>query len=134
MSKSKRIELREAYMQGWYQMDIDRLLASTAANFIFDDPAEPAPVTRAHLAQYMLRWDARVRSLQGANEDGAYEWHLTHKSRVDANGLLTDWEWWQIIGIELQGAAVVTTGNNGVLLERITYFDRGIHPFGAQHG
>ena len=127
MSKSKRIELRESYMQGWYQMDIDRLMASTAPDFIFDDPAEPEPVTRAHLAQYMLRWDARVRSLKGANE-----WRLTHESRVDANGLLTDWEWWQIVGIELQGAAVVITGNDGVMLERITYFDRVIHPFGPQ--
>lgn len=127
MSESKRIELRETYMQGWYQMDIDRLLASTAPDFIFDDPAEPEPVTRANLAHYMLRWDARVRALGGGNE-----WRLTHESRVDANGLLTDWEWWQIVGIELQGAAVVVTGNAGVLLERITYFDRGSHPFGPQ--
>jgi len=129
MSKSKRVELRESYMQGWYQMDIDRLMASTAPDFIFDDPAEPEPVTRATLPQYMLRWDARVRNLGGGNE-----WRLTHESRIDANGLLTDWEWWQIVGIDLQGAAVVVTGNHGVQLERITYFDRGVHPFGPQQG
>jgi len=27
---------------------------------------------------------------------------------------------------------VVVTGNAGVMLERITYFDRGSHPFGPQ--
>jgi hypothetical protein len=119
MSKSKRIELRETYMQGWYQMDIDRLLATTASTFIFDDPAEPEPVTRATLADYMQRWDKRVHALGGDNE-----WCLTHRSRIDENGVLTDWEWWQVVGTELQGAAVVITGNDGVKLERITYFDR----------
>jgi hypothetical protein len=37
---------------------------------------------------------------------------------------LTDWEWWELIDSGLQGAALVLTGNAGVLLERITYFDR----------
>ena len=106
-------------MQGWYQMDIDRLLATTAPGFIFDDPAEPEPVSRATLADYMQRWDTRVRALGGDNE-----WCLTHRSRIDENGVLTDWEWWQVVGTELQGAAVVLTGNDGVQLERITYFDR----------
>jgi hypothetical protein len=125
MSKSKRIELREFYMQGWYQMDIDRLLATTASTFIFDDPAEPEPVTRATLADYMQRWDTRVRALGGDND-----WRLTHQSRTDDNGILTDWEWWQIVGTPIQGAAVVLTGNDGVQFERITYFDRDIRHCG----
>jgi len=83
MSKPKRIELRETYMQGWYQMDIDRLLATTAPEFIIDDPAEPEAVTRAKLADYVQRWDIRVRALGGDNE-----WCLTHQSRIDENGLL----------------------------------------------
>ena len=121
MSKLKRIELRESYMQGWYQMDIDMLLASTAPEFIFDDPAEPEAVTRTTLPAYMQRWDSRTRALGGDNQ-----WRLTHESRIDKNGLLTDWEWWELIDSGLQGAALVLTGNAGVLLERITYFDRDI--------
>jgi hypothetical protein len=119
MSKSKRIELRESYMQGWYQMDIEMLLASTAPDFIFDDPAEPEAVTRATLPAYMQRWNRRTRALGGNNQ-----WRLTHESRIDKNGILTDWEWWEVIDSGLQGAALVLTGNAGVLLERITYFDR----------
>ena len=119
MSKSKRIELRENYIQGWYQMDIDRLLATTTADFIFDDPAQPEPVTRATLADYMQHWDTRAGTLGGDNE-----WSLTHLSRIDENGVLTDWEWWQVAGTSIQGAAVVITGDDGVQLERITYFDR----------
>jgi len=119
MSKSKRIELRESYMQGWYQMDIEMLLASTASGFIFDDPAEPESITRATLPAYMQRWDKRTRALGGNNQ-----WRLAHESRIDENGILTDWEWWEVIDSGLQGAALVLTGDTGVLLERITYFDR----------
>ena len=85
MSRKSRIELRETYMQGWYRMDIDRLLGSTAPDFIFDDPAEEAPVARDGLEAYMHRWDARLRALGGNNE-----WQLTHQLRKDENGVPRD--------------------------------------------
>lgn len=119
MSKSSRIELRERYMEGWYRMDLELLLETTSAEFIFDDPVEPQPVTRVTLKDYMLRWDHRTRSAGGNNQ-----WVLTHATRNDIDGVLIDWEWWQVVGTELQGAAIVLTGDSGVSLERITYFDR----------
>jgi len=122
MSKAQRIQLRENYMQGWYLMDIDRLLASTAPDFVFDDPREPAAVNRRALPGYMRRWDARMRALGGANE-----WRLTHRLREDADGILTEWEWWEVVGTGAQGAALILTGDDGVRLERITYFDRVAH-------
>jgi len=127
MSMSSRIELRERYLQGWYQMDTGLLLAVTAADFIFEDPAEPGPVSRAMLPGYLQRWDSRARAAGGNNE-----WALTHETRTDNDGILTDWEWWEVIGTELQGAAVVLTNDSGVFLERITYFDRKMrHPVGS---
>ena len=125
MSAENRLALRESYMQGWYRMDLDLLLDTTADDFVFDDPAEAAPVTRTDLAGYMQRWDQRMRDLGGDNQ-----WQLTHQLRRDENGLLTDWEWWEVIGTGVQGAAVILTGNDGVIFERITYFDRAIrHPW-----
>lgn len=121
MSNSTRIELRENYMQGWYQMDLGRLMSTTAPGFIFDDPVEPEPVTRAELAGYMQRWDTRMRALGGNNK-----WRLSHQMREDRDGVLTDWEWWEVIDTGMQGAAVIVVGDEGVLLERITYFDRGL--------
>ena len=35
---TKRAELRELYIAGWYEMDSEKLLNSTTSNFIFDDP------------------------------------------------------------------------------------------------
>ena len=124
MPMSKRIELRERYIEGWYQMDAGLLLATTSPDFIFDDPAEPAPVTRDGLPDYMQRWDRRAKSAGGDNR-----WVLTHVTRNEVDGILTDWEWWQVPDTDLQGAAIVLTDDSGVLLERITYFDRALrHP------
>lgn len=119
MSAERRIQLREAYMQGWYEMKAENLVAVCAPEFIFDDPVEPEPVTRDMLPAYMQRWDERTRALGGSNQ-----WRLTHEVREDNNGILTHWEWWELLDTSLQGAAIVLTGDDGVILERITYFER----------
>ena len=103
-------------------MDIEQLLASTAPDFVFDDPAEPEPVRRDGLHAYMQRWDARMRALGGDNR-----WQLSHRMREDENDQLTEWEWWEVIGTGAQGSAVIVTTDAGVILERITYFDRGLY-------
>jgi len=121
---SKRSEIRTRYMQGWYNLDADLLLETTSPEFVFDDPVEPEPVTRAMLVDYMHRWDARTRGLGSSNE-----WILSNEVREDNDGILTDWEWWELAGTSLHGAAIVKTSDKGVLFERITYFDRSIrHP------
>jgi hypothetical protein len=118
---SKRNRFRAHYMQGWYELDADLLLESTSPGFIFEDPAEPGPVTRAMLTDYMHRWDARTRALGSTNQ-----WILSNTVRGDKEGVLTDWEWWELAGTELHGAAIVQTSDDGVLSERITYFDRNV--------
>lgn len=113
---SRREDLRAQYIQAWYDMDIESLIRTTRADYQFDDPAEPGPVTRDGLAGYMQRWQAHA---QGKNE-----WVLEHEVRQDMDGILTDWHWWRVIGTDLTGAAVVKTSDDGVFLERICYFKR----------
>lgn len=121
---SKRVELRTRYIQAWYDMNIEELLATTTEDFIFDDPAEPQPVTCAMLEAYMHRWNKKIRA-QGTED----QWKLNHELRQDKDSVLTDWEWWEVLETGLCGAAIVQTGDKGVLFERITYFDRNIrHP------
>ncbi len=122
MSIAERVKLRETYIQGWYQMDAEMLLAAIAEDFIFDDPVEPEPVTRQMLPHYMQRWDQRTRAL-GANN----QWIITNNLRQDKDGMLMEWLWWEVVDTRLQGAAVVLTGNKGVVLERIAYFDRNLN-------
>jgi hypothetical protein len=119
-----RSEIRARYIQGWYKLNPDLLLETTAPEFIFDDPVEAEPVTRGMLTDYMHRWDARTRELGSTNQ-----WILTNEVREDKDGVLTDWEWWELVGSGLQGTAIVLTSDDGVVSERITYFDRSLrHP------
>jgi len=63
----------------------------------------------------MRRWLERV--------GGHNDWRLTHEVRIERDGILTDWEWWELPGAGMSGAAVITVGDAGVLLEQITYFE-----------
>lgn len=116
---SRRFELRARYIEGWYELDAEKLLSSTTDQFIFDDPAEPGPVTREMLPDYMRRWDKKTKAAGATGE-----WILTHEVREDKDSILTDWEWWEVVGTDIGGAAFVKTSDEGVYLERITYFKR----------
>jgi hypothetical protein len=119
VSAKRRIELREKYIRGWYEKDAELLVSVTSADFIFDDPEESTPITRAMMPAYMQRWYQRTEQLGADNR-----WLLSNQVRQDEDGILTDWEWWQLLGTDLQGAAFVLTTDDGVILERITYFSR----------
>jgi len=113
---TKRTELRALHIAGWYEKDAAKLLQATRADYQFDDPAEPAPVTQDGLAGYMLRWDAHA----GGHNNRI----LQDEVRQDKDGILTDWMWWAVVGTDLTGAAVVKTSDKGLFLERIAYFAR----------
>lgn len=116
---TRRLELRERYMAGWYELDADKLVSTVTDDFIFDDPAETALVTKDTLADYMVRWDERTRALGSTNE-----WILSDHDRIDRDGILIDWESWELVGTGLRGLAMVKTCDDGVFLERITYSPR----------
>ena len=118
-----RFEKRKTYMDGWYRLDAGLLLGSTTTDFVFDDPLEPGPVSRDRLEDYMQRWYAWTRKMGGDNR-----WRLCNTLREDRDGILTEWEWWEMPGTPLSGAALVLTRDQGVFLERITYFNREALP------
>ena len=65
-----RFELRARYIEGWYELDAEKLVSAASSDFIFDDPAEALPVNRESLAQYMVggmhELDYWVRQMNGA--------------------------------------------------------------------
>ena len=115
-----RHEHRRCYIEGWYELDAEKLLRSVSDGFVFDDPAEAVPITKSTLAQYVNDWTARVNAAGATGE-----WELSDVVNVDANGVLICWEWWKVVGTTLEGAAVVKTSDQGVFCERIVYFERG---------
>ena len=98
-------------------MDGDKLLSSITEDFVFDDPADPAPITKAELLLYMDVWPERAKAL-----GGTFEFHITDKVVRDEAGVLLEWYWWRLRGIEVIGSAVIKTSDEGVFSERIAYY------------
>ena len=111
--------MRSRYIEEWYELDVDKLVSATSHDYIFDDPAEPTPVNRESLVEYIIRWDERTRLLGLINE-----WYSSDEARQDRDGVLTDWEWWDLKGSGLCGMAMVKTRDDGAFFERMPYFDR----------
>ncbi len=111
-----RFQHRQTYIDGWYELDADKLEASVTEDFFFDDPAMPKLITKASLRQYMHDWDSRVTAAGATGE-----WELSDVVNIDHGDILLCWEWWKVLGTDFEGAAVVKTTDKGVISERIVY-------------
>lgn len=114
---SKRSRLRAQYIEGWETMDADKLVSAVAEGFEFDDPAEPEPVTKSGLVDYMPRWPAKAQAL-GA----AFAFDIVDKVVRDEDSVLLEWYWWRLAGTDVEGAAVIKTTDEGVVFERLAYY------------
>ena len=114
---SKRSDLRTQYIEGWESMDAAKLISSVTDDFVFDDPAESAPITKKELASYMPIWPERAQSL-GAE----FDFHIFDKVVQNRDGVLLEWYWWRLMGTDVEGAAVIKTTDDGVAYERLTYY------------
>ncbi len=114
---SRRAQLRALYIEGWETMDAEKLVSAVADGFEFDDPADPEPVTKAMLVDYMPRWPAKAATL-----GGAFAFDIIDKVVQDKDGVLLEWYWWRLAGTDVEGAAVIKTTDEGVVSERLTYY------------
>ena len=113
----KREQHRARYIEGWNTMNAHMLMSSITANFIFDDPAEPAPITHAELVEYMPVWPEKAAKL-----GGKFDFHIVDKVIQDKDGNLLEWYAWTMTGTDVQGTAQIITTDEGVMLERLSYF------------
>jgi len=109
--------MRALYIEGWNTMDAQKLLDSTTPDFIFDDPADPAAITKPELVAYMPVWPKRCAKL-GAT----FDFHMTDKVIEDKDGILLEWYHWMLKGTNVEGTAQIKTCDDGVMFERLTYY------------
>jgi len=114
---SKRYGLRAQYIEGWVTMDAAKLVSSVTDDFVFDDPAEVTPITKAGLANYMPVWPEKARAL-----GTQFDFHIVDKVVQDRDGVLLEWYWWRLAGTDVEGSAVIKTSDEGVVYERLTYY------------
>ena len=115
---SRRQAFLDTYLQGWEELDADKVISSLAEDFHYIDPSMPAPISKAMMRDYMRQWCERTERLGGTGE-------LTVADTVtqETPEELVSWTWWRFDGTEVQGAALIKVGDAGVLMEKIAFYE-----------
>ncbi len=114
---TKRHDLRAIYIDGWNTMDAEKLVSSVSEDFVFGDPCEPELIGKSQLAHFMPVWPEKLRKL-----GGSFDFEMVDRVVSDQDGWLTEWYWWRVPGLKLEGSALIKTTDRGVALEKFGYF------------
>jgi hypothetical protein len=112
----------DTYLKGWERGDGALSLSVTAEGFCYDDP-NTGRIPRDEFVQFVE--DFKTAAIEMGGEVNANPF-LQYSDVVIKDDELpaTVWCWWQALGTELQGCALVKVGEEGVLHEKIAYFSR----------
>jgi hypothetical protein len=112
----------KTYLKGWELGDGALSLSVTADSFCYDDP-NTGRIPRAEFVQFVEDFKRAAIDMGGAENANPF---LQYSDVVikDDNLPATVWCWWQAVGTELQGCALVKVGTEGVLHEKIAYFSK----------
>jgi hypothetical protein len=112
----------DSYLKGWELGDGALSLSVTADNFCYDDP-NTGRIPRDGFVEFVEDFKRATIEMGGAVDANPF---LQYSDVViqDDGDPVTVWCWWQAVGTELQGCALVKVGEQGVLHEKIAYFSR----------
>ena len=110
------------YLKGWELGDGALSLSVTAESFCYDDP-NTGRIPRTEFVQFVEDFKSAAVEMGGAVDANPF---LQYTDVVIEDNELpaTVWCWWQAVGTELQGCALIKVGEQGVLHEKIAYFSR----------
>lgn len=112
----------ETYLKGWELGDGALSLSVTAQSFCYDDP-NTGRIERDEFVQFVEDFK-RAAVEMGGEKDATPFLQYSDVVIEDDELPATVWCWWQALGTELQGCALVKVGAEGVLHEKIAYFSR----------
>ena len=115
-------QIIDTYLKGWELGDGALSLSVTAPGFCYDDP-NTGRIPRDEFVQFVEDFKSAALEMGGALNANPF---LQYTDVVIKDDELpaTVWCWWQAVGTELQGCALVKVGTEGVLHEKIAYFSR----------
>ena len=115
-------QIIETYLKGWELGDGALSLSVTAQSFCYDDP-NTGRIPRHEFVQFVEDFKSAAVDMGGDENANPF---LQYSDVVIKDDQLpaTVWCWWQAVGTELQGCALVKVGEEGVLHEKIAYFSR----------
>lgn len=112
----------DTYLKGWELGDGSLSLGVTADSFCYDDP-NTGRIAREDFVQFVEDFKRAAVAMGGAVNANPF---LQYSDVVIKDDELpaTVWCWWQAVGTDLQGCALIKVGEQGVLHEKIAYFSR----------
>ncbi len=115
-------QIIDTYLKGWELGDGALSLSVTANSFCYDDP-DTGRIPRDEFVQFVEDFKSAAVEMGGAPNANPF---LQYTDLVIKDDELpaTVWCWWQAVGTELQGCALLKVGKEGVLHEKIAYFSR----------
>ena len=115
-------QIIDTYLQGWELGDGALSLSVTTDSFCYDDP-NTGRIERHQFIEFVEDFKRAAIEMGGAEDANPF---LQYSDVVIKDDELpaTVWCWWQAVGTELQGCALVKVGEQGVLHEKIAYFSR----------
>jgi hypothetical protein len=110
----------DTYLKGWELGDGALSLSVTADSFCYDDP-NTGRIPRHEFVQFVEDFKTAAVAMGAAVNANPF---LKYTDVVIKDNELpaTVWCWWQAVGTELQGCALVKVSEAGVLHEKIAYF------------
>ncbi|MDH3759356.1 MAG: hypothetical protein OEU50_00150 [Gammaproteobacteria bacterium] len=115
-------QIIETYLKGWQLSDGNLSLSVTADSFHYDDP-NSGRISRDEFVAFVDEFKRAAVSMGGEIDANPF---LQYSDVVIKDDELpaTVWCWWQAVGTELQGCALVKVAEEGVMHEKIAYFSR----------
>jgi len=112
----------KTYLKGWELGDGALSLSVTAESFYYDDP-NSGRIYRDQLVEFVE--DFKRAGVAMGGEENAKPFLEYSDVVIKEDELpVTVWCWWQAVGTDLQGSALVKVGEQGVLHEKIAYFSK----------
>jgi hypothetical protein len=112
----------DTYLKGWELGDGALSLSVTADNFCYDDP-NTGRIARSAFVDFVEAFKRDAVAMGGAENANPFLQYSDIVVKDDVRPA-TVWCWWQAIGTELQGCALIKVSEEGVLHEKIAYFSR----------
>ncbi len=112
----------DTYLKGWELGDGALSLSVTVDSFCYDDP-NTGRIRRDQFVQFVEDFKCAAIEMGGA-ENASPFLQYTDVVIKDDSLPATVWCWWQAVGTELQGCALIKVSEAGILHEKIAYFSR----------
>lgn len=106
----------DRWLEGWRKGDAAMVLSTVTDDFVHDDAVD-GRFTGEEFAAYVEQLFATENTAEG------YE-TITDVVTQEQDGVETTWGWWRTLATPLEGAGLVKTREDGVFLERVTYYSR----------